>query len=144
MTAILSPVPLSTRLSTLHFPSDMTYDEWEQRGKELFSLVENTMWAIGDWWSYGENRFGESASQALSGRLSHQTFKNASWVASKFEPSRRRPELSFSHHAEVASLEPEVADRLLDLAEKQSWTREQIRAEATAVKHALLPVPQSD
>jgi hypothetical protein len=39
------------------------------------------------------------------------------WVASRFELSRRRDNLSFSHHREVAALPPEEADDLLDRAD---------------------------
>ena len=38
------------------------------------------------------------------------------WVAGQIEPSRRRDTLSWSHHSEVAALEPKVQDHLLDLA----------------------------
>jgi hypothetical protein len=38
------------------------------------------------------------------------------WVASRFEFVRRRTNLSFAHHKEVASLKPEYQDMLLDEA----------------------------
>jgi hypothetical protein len=39
---------------------------------------------------------------------------NAAWVAKAIPPARRRKELSFRHHSEVAALPPETADQLLD------------------------------
>ena len=38
------------------------------------------------------------------------------YVASKIEPGRRREQLSWSHHAELAALEPADQDRWLDQA----------------------------
>ena len=38
------------------------------------------------------------------------------WVAGQIETSRRREVLSWSHHSEVAALEPKEQDHLLDLA----------------------------
>jgi hypothetical protein len=40
---------------------------------------------------------------------------NAAGVCRAFETSRRREDLSFQHHAEVASLAPAEADALLIL-----------------------------
>ena len=45
------------------------------------------------------------------------------WVAHKFEISRRRENLSFSHHAEVTALEPAEQDDWLDRAEAEKWAR---------------------
>jgi hypothetical protein len=45
----------------------------------------------------------------------YQTCMNAAGVCRAFETSRRREDLSFQHHAEVASLAPAEADALLIL-----------------------------
>ena len=42
---------------------------------------------------------------------------NMAYVAGRFDVARRRPGLSFSHHAEVASLPPEEQEIWLDRAE---------------------------
>src|SRR4030042_3269726 len=42
--------------------------------------------------------------------------RNAAWVASRIESSRRREDLGWSCHAEVAPLEPADQDRWLDRA----------------------------
>jgi len=49
-------------------------------------------------------------SQALEAtEYEYGTLANNKFLASKFEFSRRRENLSHAHHAEVASLEPEEA-----------------------------------
>jgi len=86
------------------------------------------MWWLGDWWRFGDHVYGERAAQALdSETYAFQTFMNASWVAGQIETSRRREVLSWSHHAEVAALEPKEQDRLLDLAVKENWSRQELR-----------------
>jgi hypothetical protein len=58
---------------------------------------------------------------------------NMTYVASRFEASRRRKSLSFSHHAELAALDRESQDRWLDraVAERLSvrCLREELRRE---------------
>ena len=49
--------------------------------------------------------------------LFSQTLANEKYVSSRFEISRRRESLSFSHHSEVAALEPKQQDDWLDKAE---------------------------
>jgi hypothetical protein len=72
-------------------------------------------WLIGDWWRFGAYRYGERK-QAVEGWgwLAVETVQNYGHVCAKFETSRRREVLSFSHHAAVASLDPAEADALLD------------------------------
>jgi len=49
------------------------------------------------------------------------------FVASKIEFSRRREKLSWSHHYEVAALEPAQQDELLDQAEAERLSMRQLR-----------------
>ena len=54
------------------------------------------------------------------------TCANAGLVASKFEFSRRRENLSFTHHNEVCGLPPETQDALIDRC--RSWSYPNPRA----------------
>jgi hypothetical protein len=49
------------------------------------------------------------------------------WVASVFETSRRREDLSWSHHKEVAGLETSAADELLEEAATTGWSMKRLR-----------------
>ena len=82
---------------------------------------------MGDWWRFGEQEYGERASQALDSEFSFQTWMNASWVAGQIETSRRREVLSWGHHAEVAALPPAQQKKLLDEAKANEWTRRERR-----------------
>jgi hypothetical protein len=57
----------------------------------------------------------------------YQTCANAAAVCRAFEISRRREVFSFSHHAAVAALAPAEQDGLLDQAEREGWSRQQLR-----------------
>jgi hypothetical protein len=50
-------------------------------------------------------------SQALDAtEMEYGTLANAKWVSGQFEFSRRRENLSWSHHLEVAKLGPDEQD----------------------------------
>jgi hypothetical protein len=57
-------------------------------------------------------------------------------VASRFEASRRRPGLSFSHHAELAGLAPEDQELWLDRAEAGALSVRALRIELRKAREA--------
>jgi len=124
-------LPGTVTKTALQLPASMSFDEWEQVGEQLQHAQRAVMWWLGDWWAYGE-RYGEDASQA-SDLPSAKTLANAASVCMRIGPSRRRESLSFSHHAEVAYLDADIADRLLDLAEEHEWTRSELRKQIRIV-----------
>jgi hypothetical protein len=63
---------------------------------------------------------------------------NMVYVASRFEISRRRENLSWSHHAALAALEPTQQDHWLDLAEENRLSVRCLRIELRA-ETELLP-----
>jgi hypothetical protein len=84
--------------------------------------VEHSVsWWLGDWWAFGEKRYGERKAvvdaEDWSGP-SYQTCRHAAVTAGKFELCRRRHNLSFKHHAEVVGRPPREADRLLNWCEE--------------------------
>ena len=113
----------------------MAFDDWQGVGETLFKMEHLVNWALGDWWVYGERTYGESAAQAAPTGYALKTLQNAAWVADRIEPSRRREDLTWSHHCEVAALEPAKADELLSEAAAENWTRNDLRAEVRRVKH---------
>jgi hypothetical protein len=59
------------------------------------------MWAIGDWWAFGEHRYGERAAIVKSEEWegpAFQTCMNAAWVCRRFETSSREEVLSYRTH----------------------------------------------
>ena len=87
-------------------------------------------WWIGDWLRYGNAKYGEKYSRALKlTGYDVQTLKNMVYVASRFEPSRRRDVLSWTHHAEVAALSDEDQEVWLNRAVAERLSVRSLREE---------------
>jgi hypothetical protein len=123
-----------------HAADDMSLPEWLEYGRRLGVMGRSAGWWIGDWLTYGNHAFGERYVRAsrITGYDS-QTLMNMAYVASRFDVSRRRGKLSWSHHAEIAAMEPEEQDHWLERAEtdrlsvrcmREGIRRERLRAKA--------------
>lgn len=125
----------------LQIDDGVTESQWENCGEVLDTMSKATQWAIGDWYLHGEQEWGRKYDDCQERfGIEYQTVANLVSVARKFEFSRRRENLTWSHHEEVAGLDPFEADLLLDEAEEQEWTRKQIRA---ARRQSNFPEPVS-
>lgn len=104
--------------------------EWADHGHRLGVIGRGAGWWIGDWVRYGNERFGERFVRAsrITG-YDVQTLMTMVYVASRFEPHERREALSWSHHAELAAVEPQERERWLDLAETQRLSVRCLREE---------------
>ena len=120
--------------TALVLPKNISFDEWQEVGQKIIFCAQSCMWWLGDWWAYGENKYGERASQAVDIDLAPNTLTDAGWVARKIESTRRRVNLSWSHHREVAALDPAEQDKLLKEAEEKNLTRCEVRKAARDLK----------
>jgi hypothetical protein len=106
----------------LLLPPDLSPDNWIAVGRVLGRQERELKWRIGDWWNHPGHTYGDRLAvvteEAWIGPA-YSTCCNAALVCDKFESSRRRENLSFSHHVEVAHLPPDLADELLDWCEEQ-------------------------
>lgn len=128
-------IPGIVSRTRLDLPPEMSLDDWQNVGRALVNAEQSLMWWLGDWWHYGEHKYGERAQVVRDWEgPAFQTCVNASKVCKRFETNRRRLVLSFSHHAEVASLPPEQADALLDTAENKGWSTRELRSAVSRAK----------
>jgi hypothetical protein len=104
--------------------------EWAEQGRRLGVLGRAAGWWIGDWLRFGNARFGERYTRAarITG-YDVQTLMNMVYVASRYDVTKRRENLSWSHHAELAALDPTHREPLLDLAESQRMSVRCLREE---------------
>lgn len=110
-------------------------EAWLEAGEHLRYIQGSVHWWLGDWLRYGETHYGEKYAQALDETdYSYQTLRDDVWVAGRIEMSRRKDILSFSHHKEVAALEPVEQDELLNLAEEKQWSMRELRKAVQEVK----------
>lgn len=126
----------------LYLPPDLPYERYEAIGLGLRAVNALSAFLIGDWLLYGEHTYGEKYAQAASLLgYSPQTLANYASVAKRIPPSRRRPEsVTFSIHAEVASLPPEEQTHWLQVAAEESLTREELRQR---LRPKELPAPRT-
>ncbi|MEV5597094.1 LmbU family transcriptional regulator [Streptomyces sp. NPDC052496] len=112
----------------LEIPAELPFEDWERAGRQLSGIVNSSAWWLGDWLVYGKEHYHDRYERGLLvAGLQYQTLRNYAWVAGRFQMHRRRPALSFQHHAEVASLPAEEQDRWLERAEQQKWSTKQLR-----------------
>lgn len=110
-------------------PDGLDYDQWAQLGPPIEQAAHSSQWWLGDWVVYGDKHFGErdyTAAIAATG-LDVDTVRVAAWVAAAFTPDRRRQHVPFAHHQEVANLDHDLADQLLDRAQVEGLTRVELR-----------------
>ena len=125
--------------TSLAIRKNLSFAEWEELGGILANIGKGWPWWVGDWVNYGETRWGEKYAQAIDNGFDYGTVRNAAWVASRVDVSRRRDKLSWSHHQVVAPLKPREQTLWLDKAEANGWTRSELRDALRASQQ--LPTP---
>jgi hypothetical protein len=119
--------------------------EWSALGRRFGEIGRCSQWWLGDWINYGNARFGERYTRAvkLTG-YDVQSLMNMVYVASRFEISRRQENLSWSHHATVASLDAASQDYWLARAGADKMSVADLRAELRGRRRALKPADGND
>jgi hypothetical protein len=115
--------------------AELSYDEWLRQGSRLGLAGRSAAWWIGDWVRYGTSRYGSkySAAARVTG-YDRQTLMNMVYVATRFDVSRRRENLSWSHHAELAALDDAEQERWLNRATVERLSVRDLRDELLSAK----------
>jgi N6-adenosine-specific RNA methylase IME4 len=106
-------------------PDDLSEAEWREAGEVLGKVELSVSWWLGDWWRAFKPEWGERAALFESDwdGPAYSTCRHAGAVCDAFDIGRRRPNLTFKHHAEVASHDAAEADALLDWCEETAKPR---------------------
>ena len=129
----------------LRIPGMLSFDDWETTGRKLVRIHDSSCWCLGDWVVYGERSYQDRYRIAIDAvGLDYQTLRNYAWVARNVDPGRRRAELSFQHHAEVASLDVVDQQRWLETAVQGGWSRNRLRRALRAERDAARGVPTTE
>jgi len=99
---------------------DVPYELWEAYGGAIRRVEGAVQWIIGDWLNYGERKYGEMYAQGLE-PCEYDLLAKYKWVAGAVESCLRKQSLTWSHHKEVAKLEPEEQDYWLNEAVEQGY-----------------------
>jgi hypothetical protein len=117
----------------LKLPKKMKYEDWESAIHQLIAAGASSSWLIGDGLAQGESWFGEDYAQAFDPeklkRIDVDTLRNYQWVSENVAVVRRRTNLSWSHHQEIAAMKPNEQEYWLNLAELNKWSRNELRRE---------------
>lgn len=117
MAEVLGNPAVDYRTIELAFDCELTLEGWLDVARGLGAIASGHQWWIGDLLVYGEQHFGDEAFQhAEEFGLEPHTLTNYRWVADSVEVSRRREQLTWSHHAEVARLKPREQAKALKWA----------------------------
>lgn len=104
-----------------------SFKQWEQTGEFIKRSHEAVQFWRGDWLNYGENNFDQWTQHFDETELAAETLQKEKWVAKRVPLGRRRPSLSWSHHEEIADLQPDEQDEMLDIAEKNNLSVHKFR-----------------
>lgn len=126
---------------------DVSWDQMEALWNTVTSMHSISQWAIGDAYNLAAKLFLEDASQLVNPRGgSYKSIQNYAWVCRRFFDDKAKTwekatrwrypvnELSFSHHAAVAGLMEDEAERkfaldLLKKAVKENMSVAEVEAE---------------
>ena len=127
-------IPDQYTKTSLLLSDGLNYEQWAAIGKQIQKAADASMWWLGDWWRYGENKYGERSAAALDSSYEFQTLADAGWVSRKVSTSDRSEVLSWTHHRQVAALDPEDQREVLADAANNGWTVRETRKAARQIK----------
>ena len=125
-------IPGELSESGLELEPGLPFHDWAEVGKSLARIERASRWWIGDWLAYGDDAFaenwGERYTEALAATgLDYTTVAHYKLVSSRIDFCTRVQKLSWSHHREVAPLDPAEQKEWLAKAEQNGWTCQQLR-----------------
>jgi hypothetical protein len=92
----------------LTLPENLEIEQWQEIGLALGRARGGLMWAVGDWWAFGEHRYGERAAVVKSDDWDGPAFGtcvNAATVCRRFETPSRDGVVSFRAHQAIAPID---------------------------------------
>lgn len=94
------PQPGQLTKTAWELPDTLTEPDWVAAGNALSQIDGAMRWWLGDWWRFGEHKYGERKalveSEEWQGPV-FQTCADAAFVCGKFTTSRRREVVGFNH-----------------------------------------------
>ena len=108
----------------------LTLDQWEDALHVLSHIERRFSWVLGDVLLSLRGKWEQGSLEEICERfgIAYQTANNASYICRAFEElSRRRDNLTYGHHAEVANRDD--ADELLDWCEDHDASIKDLREE---------------
>ena len=128
--------------TNLVFKRDITEVEWMDVFKSLKMVEGCVQFWIGDCLAYRQQRWGMYEDIIEETGYNERTLRLAKNTSEMVESGRRLPDLTFSHHVEVASLTPDKQELFLNKAVEEKLSvrdlREEIRKEKVSFNSDIL------
>jgi len=129
--------------TNLTFKREVSKDEWMDVFKALKQVEGCVQFWIGDCLAYRQQKWGMYDDIAEETGYDKQTLKNLKSVSENVLSTVRLPNLSYTHHAEVAKLTPEKQTEFLNKAVEEKLSvrelRSKIRKDGIEFKSSGLP-----
>jgi len=116
---------------------DLSFEEWEEVGNFLNDLEDATQWTRGDWLLYAiPKKWDQGKIKIMVEDMdwNYATVTNLRCLCGRIEFSRRRENLTFAHHQEVAKFDNDMQDHWLNEAEKNNWLVKELRRQIRVAK----------
>lgn len=104
----------------LSLPENMPMEDWAAVGRQLCRSDQVLKWWLGDWAAFGLRKYGQLKEFAAANNLNYGTLRNLAYVSQAVELSRRRDNVDWTKHAEVASLKPAEQKKWLNKVSEQN------------------------
>ncbi len=112
----------------LEFVGEVDEEEYQIFGQTLLQIDTAYQWIVGDYLAYGvENNYGMAVEFGEKLGRNPKTISNWVSICRQVTFSRRREDLSFRHHENVASLTEDEQDHWLTLASENRWSASRLR-----------------
>jgi hypothetical protein len=119
----------------LILPEKMTVKSWLKVVEAIDTVREGARWWFGDALLQGEERWGDTYSQALdAGKYDYATLRNLRSVAKRYPSTERIYDLSWSHYNAAMGVPLDVARELLADAFANDWSVVQLRERIKEIK----------
>jgi hypothetical protein len=129
----------------LDLPENLSLEEWREIGRKLNRASSALKWYVGDWLLHGERKWGSAYTDAINiVGLSYDTLARCKSISARFEFRRRRLNLRWSDHREVAALDEKNQEILLDASTDGKWSRERLRDEVRKLQEAAFQASLTD
>ena len=120
----------------------LSRDQLVEVGRQISKLGNAERWLTGDFYSEASS-YGDCKEICEEADIDYKTARNTAVTCRKFEMSRRRDNLSFSHHEEAGRIDSiEKQESILDKCEREGLNVKQAREIVSAFKG--LPAPSAD
>ena len=114
---------------------DPSYDEWHDTVLWVQKVGKHSPFWRADLLLYGEAKYGEKYTQAVEATGKQAgTLMTEVWVAKAVPVERRREELTFAHHQEVAALDADEQTQWLDTAVTEDLSAKELRQQIKVAK----------